>query len=251
MPRRAVVDTEVGLRVTTSPEGGHHYWCNGVGPLPGATSITALQEAIGGSDALMNWAVSTSLRAYAASLAESNDETVARSDAFRAKNAARDLGSAVHRAVEAVNLCYPLETTTETAPYVAQYAAFLVKHRVEVIAAEQMVANLTIGYGGSFDLLANLEGRLHLIDVKTGKSREAHRLQLAGYEMAEVTGRAGEEVVPMPKVDGAAVLLLRADSFELVPYDITDDDREHFAALVATYHRAQSWRGARMKERAA
>jgi hypothetical protein len=233
----------VGLSVTTSPKGGHLYFCDGKGPLPGATSITGLQEAIGGSDGLLNWAVGLTVRKAIEVYSETGDPDQARSQAWAAKNEARDLGSAVHKAVEAVNLGRPFGALpADVAQHVAQYAAFLVKHDVDVLAAEQMVANLTLGYGGSFDLYALIDGQRSLLDVKTGKSRPSHRLQLAGYAMAEVTGREGEDIHPMPEIDVAQVLLLRHDSFELVTYQITDEDREHFAALVGLYHRAQAWR---------
>lgn len=227
-----------------SKGGGHLYYLGEQGPFPGATSITKVHDAASGGEGLVNWAANITLSTALDVVAAGGDIDRARAAAWAAKNAARDTGTAVHKGVEAVNLSQRVEVTPEHAMFLAQYAGFLVKHGVQVVAAEQVVVNTTHRYGGSFDLLGYVDGKLALVDVKTGKPWPTHRLQLAGYEMAEWTGHEGTVPERMPKVDTCYVLLLRPDTFELIEYEITDEDREHFADLVKTYHRAHTWRNA-------
>lgn len=62
---------------------------------------------------------------------------------------------------------------------------------VKVLAQESQVFNLTVGYGGSLDLIGEFpSGRRALIDTKTGNSVLAeHVLQVVGYRGSEFSGR--------------------------------------------------------------
>jgi hypothetical protein len=213
-----------------------------IGPFPGVTSIVGLNDSVGGSDGLLNWAVNGALDAYARVLSETKDWEQARAAAWAAKDEARNLGSAVHSAIESVNLGLPVEVTDRTAPYVAQYGAWFIRNRVEVIAAEQFVVNPEVGYGGTFDLLCRINGETAMLDVKTGKAKRSQRLQLAALSWAPIRASAGLEAEPMPPVDAHYILLVRPDGCEAIRHDITDEDRAHFAALVETYRRVWRWR---------
>lgn len=248
MTRKAPAGT--GLRQTTVG-GGHQYWLGDEGPFPGVTSILKVGDL--GADGLLNWAVKLSLvTAFdALDAGATRDQAVAA--AYVARNAARELGSSVHNVVESINVGRPVETTPDTAPFAAQYAGFLVKHHVEVLGAEGMVINRALGYGGSYDLRAIVDGRRALVDVKTGKdgNKPEYRLQLGAYRDAEVTGADGEPGEPMFEVDDLYVLHLRADAFELIPCKYTDADREHFAELARMYHRIKAWNAAPVLEEVA
>jgi hypothetical protein len=227
----------LAVRQAIERTAGHQYSLlregERLGPFPGVTAITGFQDAVG-----------LSLDEYARVLSETKDWEAARAAAWQAKTAARDLGTEVHKAIESVNLGLPVELTDKTAPYVAQYGAWFIRSGVEVIAAEQFVVNPEVGYGGTFDLLCRLDGKVALIDVKTGKAKPSQRLQLAGLSWAPLRASAGMEAEPMPEVEAHYILLVRPDGCELIPHDITDEDREHFAALVQTYRRVWSWRDA-------
>lgn len=219
----------------------HQYAHDGAGPFPGCTAICAMQDSTGGSDGLVTWGVNGALETYAQVLRESKDWDVAHEAARKWPSKARDLGSEVHAAVDQFNRGLPLELTQDTAPYVAQYAAWLRNNSIEVIGSERYVINKTVGFGGTYDSLLRIDGQLALCDVKTGSQKPSQRLQLAGLSMAELHGEPGEEPEPMPKVEVAYILLLRPDGIELIRHDITDDDREHFRFLVDTYHRVRGW----------
>jgi hypothetical protein len=154
----------------------------------------------------------------------------------------RDLGSDVHAAVDQFNRGLPLEITNDTAPYVAHYAAWLRNAGVEILASEFYTINAEIGFGGTLDAIARIDGELCLVDWKTGKAKDSQRLQLAGLSMAEWYGDKGKDAEPMPKIETAYIVLLRPDSApELIRHDITDEDREHFRFLVETYHKVRQW----------
>ena len=220
----------------------HQYKRGSDGPFPGATALCGMQDSTGGSDGLLGWAVNGSLDTYQRVLQETKDWEAARAAAVEWRTAARDLGSDVHTAVDQFNRGLPLEITERTAPYVAQYAAWLRNRKVEILASEYYTINAEIGFGGTLDAIARIDGELCLVDWKTGSAKDSQRLQLAGLSMAEWYGDKGKDAEPMPKIETAYIVLLRPDAPpELIRHDITDDDRAHFIHLVETFHRVRSW----------
>jgi hypothetical protein len=224
---------------------GHTYSMGKQGPFPGVTGVIALQDAVGGSDGLLNWAVKLALdtvERHATVTPEAWPEV--RREAFQAKNAARDNGSAIHAAVDAFNRGLPLELTDATAHHLAQYGAWAFHNKVEILGSERYVISPSLRFGGTYDSLVRINGETALVDVKSGKEKPSQRLQLAGLSMAEWHGEPGEEPERMVEVDTAYILLLRPDGYEAIRHDITDEDREHFARLVQTYHAVREWAAA-------
>ena len=220
----------------------HQYKRGEDGPFPGATALCGMQDSIHGSGGLVTWGVNGSIDTFERVLKESKDWAQARLEAAAWANKARDLGNEVHTAVDNFNRGLPLEITNDTAPYVAQYAAWLRNAKVEILASEFYTINATIGFGGTLDAIARIDGELCLVDWKTGKAKDSQRLQLAGLSMAEWYGDKGKDAEPMPNIETAYIVLLRPDSApELIRHDITDADREHFRYLVDTYHRVRGW----------
>ena len=79
--------------------------------------------------------------------------------------------------------------------------------------------------------------------MKSGKLKDSHRLQLAGYSEPDVfIGRSGTaERIALPEMDKFYVLSLKSDGYELVEQKITKADREHWRVLVEFYKRAKAW----------
>ena len=225
---------------------GHTYSMGQHGPFPGVTGIIALQDAVGGSDGLLNWAVKLALDTVERNVLTETDWEwdAVRREAFQAKNAARDNGSAIHAAVDAFNRGLPLELTDSTAHHVAQYGAWAFQNKVEILGSERYVISPSLRFGGTYDSLVRVNGETALVDVKSGKEKPSQRLQLAGLSMAEWHGEPGEEPERMVEVDTAYILLLRPDGYDAIRHDITDHDREHFARLVQTYHAVRDWAAA-------
>ena len=118
-----------------------------------------------------------------------------------------------------------VEVPDELAGHVESYVRFLDDWDPQPVLVERTVVNYTIGYAGTLDLVADLGGRRLLLDVKTNRSGVYGDVafQLAAYRYAEhYVAEDGTEPV-MPEVDGAGVIHVRADGYDLVP--VTADAR--------------------------
>lgn len=236
------------LAVTRAIErsGGHLYtYREGdktFGPFPGATAITKLQDSLGGNDGLMRWGVGLALDEVQARLDGKTEWPEIRSAAFQAMNRPSNEGSAIHEAVDRFNKGLALDLNALTAPHVAQYAHALRREGIHVLSSERYTVNLTVGSGGTYDSLVEIDGERGPMDVKSGREKPSQRLQLTGLSMGEYHGEAGMEAEPMPEMSGVGwILLLRPDGYELRRHEITDADRDHFIRLVQTYHEIRRW----------
>jgi len=244
----------VGGDITITRSSGHLYTVlkdgESKGPFPGATAICGLQDSLGGADGLMTWAVNLALDEVERFVAKGDrDWEGMRAAALEAKNGPRNVGTNVHAAVDHINNRLPLFYATGiTAEHIAQYAAAIVKYNIVPEYSEKYVVNTTIGFGGTFDFLGMVNGERALVDVKTGKEKASQRLQLAGLSMGEWMGdEAGAEA--MPTIETAYILLLHADSYDLIRHEITQEDRDHFIRLVETYHQIRGWSARIAEER--
>lgn len=110
--------------------------------------------------------------------------------------------------------------------YVQACARFLIAHRPEPVAVEQITCHQELGYAGRIDLIADIDGRRVVVDYKTSKAiwMEAH-IQNVAYQAAE--RRQGE------RIDGGLIVRLGEDgTFEAVECRATD---EQWHALVGWY----------------
>ncbi len=220
----------------------HRYTWNGDGPLVGVTSVLKIQDVLMGGD-LAAWGARTALDAVYASDTMTGEPW--RENAMKAVTAARDRGTIAHDAIAKILLKQPVKPTVETAPYIYAFSSFLAAERPEFIGVEQKVANLTHRYAGTFDFGAKMRGRVALVDIKTGKLKSSHRLQLAAYAAAEFIGFEDDpEKHPLPRFRDFYVLLLRPGEYELVQLDVTAADKRHFLRLVQTYHQLREWEAA-------
>lgn len=126
------------------------------------------------------------------------DESVAIRDAAASK------GSAIHKGVEdllagevvKMDSEYTDPKTGEIRPleveeyygimtFVDWYKDLCSKHAVEVVASEITVWNDEDGYAGTVDLVLRIDGKLWVIDLKTGQHVwPEHTLQLSAYKRA-------------------------------------------------------------------
>lgn len=230
--------------------------------LPGATTVLRVQDAISGSDALVNWAAKTAAVA-AIEAVEKAGPAVAYESALAAVTVARDRGTRVHYGVEAMLRDEDHIPAEDTEPYWYGFAAFLVKERPEFVATERKV--LGDGYGTTMDIVARLRGRVAQIDVKSGSVKETHVLQLAAGAMAgtwDLEGgiernrwhqyrRGAGSVLEPIALEANYVLQLKPDGYELIEMTVGPAEREHFAYLVETYHRLKAWKQREKAEEAA
>lgn len=161
---------------------------------------------------------------------------------YAQRDAAGDAGTAAHKLAEAYILGQPYEVPdpdSDLGRTLGQFVRFLEEWRPEFEATEAVVANTTIGYAGSLDAIARvpqLGNRLLVWDWKTSKSGPYPEwaLQTAAYARAEHLWLPDGTKVPMPPVEGAAVLRLRPDFYAV--HVVEADLDELLAAFAAARH---------------
>lgn len=160
------------------------------------------------------------------------------------RDTAADLGSAVHRIAEATSRGNATHITEEQQEYAEAYRRFLLDYAPVYESLEQMCANLTVGYGGTYDAIAKVNGERLLIDVKTSRTLQPKiALQLAAYASAEFVGKPGDPKqygrsrFGLDTFDGFAVLHIRPEQYSrgyrLVRFNVTADDFEAFRHALA------------------
>jgi hypothetical protein len=223
-----------------------------IGPITGATGPLKQQDTlIPGS--LSTWGAKEALKAVYGGAYE--DFWQMERAGLAAVNAATRRGTVVHDHIAAILRGETPTPTVETAPYIYGWSTFLAAERPEFIRVEQRVINLSAMYAGTFDFLAKIRGRVALGDVKTGRFKSSHILQLAAYSMCQMAGDSltldqwhrywwegdAADLEPLPRIQDFYVLLLKADGYELVPVQVTSADKRHYLHLVKTYHLMKAW----------
>lgn len=173
-----------------------------------------------------------------------------------ARETAGDLGTVIHKAAEQRLLGVPFAVEAKVAPYLAQLEKFLDFWGVDidkhVEAAEITCFHRRLGYAGTADLMIWLptgEGRtleLWLIDFKTSATRSAKAVypentqQLAALRFCETVLLPDDSEQPMPEIQRAGVLNLRAKSHALVEMPADRDAHKAFRGALtnALWHHA-------------
>ena len=112
--------------------------------------------------------------------------------------------------------------------------------------SEAYVVNPSVGYGGTFDLLAyDADGKTVLADLKTGAGvfREAI-LQLTAYGLAPYVARpADERVYPMPAPDRYVILHVQATKVREIEVSVGEAERMAFLDCLDLYQWAATVKG--------
>lgn len=149
-----------------------------------------------------------------------------------ARERAANLGDRIHAAAEARMLGAPIANDAEILPYIQQFDRFIqlwgINPEQDVVATEITCMHRRLGYAGTADLMVWLptgpRGRreLWLIDYKTSATRSAKSVypentqQLAALRFCETVLLPDDTDAPMPRIQRAGVLNLRARSHALV-----------------------------------
>lgn len=160
--------------------------------------------------------------------------TLIKSAHRRESERAMGLGTAVHDAIDHWCRDEPMpEWQPGVASHMDQFVEFLEQRSPEFLANEFTVWNGTVGYAGTADFLAVINGRTTLVDVKTGKGVYPEAgLQLAALANAECIMLPDGSEAELPQVDIAAVLHVRPRSWALVPIADLDGCWEGFRSAV-------------------
>jgi hypothetical protein len=228
-------------------------------------SVTTLLSAIA-KPALINWAsygARDATIAAARAIYEASDgdispasfeaalrKTLGKRPAHLAKSdEALDIGTLVHARIEAetrrelgeaVELPEIPETDVDGTPHpawnaLASYHHWRMDHDVKPIAVEQRVYSVELGFAGTCDLVAYVDGVLTIADYKTSKAvYPEYRLQIAAYRAAYNTDAGanfiGGLILRFPKE--------RGDAFEAadVPWEDQESLMRVFLAAKEIWH---------------
>lgn len=181
-----------------------------------------------------------------------------REAANRHRDAAADLGSQIHVAIEAHLLGKPSPAwPLPIRPRMTNFMRFMDDYQLDVEASETKVYSRKYRYAGTLDILGRLrrlDDRMAVIDTKSGKGIYADKFcpQVASYARADflvidphhpgavqVTPDKGkryytwsgppEDEYPMPDVQAGYILHLREDDYDV--YEVTDLDKSFDAFL--------------------
>jgi hypothetical protein len=227
----------------------HTYYFNGKGPWPGVTTVTNILD----KPALTNWAkeeVAKSAIAHAERLVadrEAGNTEAAIAFLLATRNEgtnSRERGTRIHHALEHILLRQPLAAEDRDMPAIAGARAWLNEHKVKPIEVEAYLINEKLGYGGTCDLIAEIDGEVWLLDWKTSKSvawpsgavYDEMRLQLAAYARAEFIARPGDpERHPLPAITRHGILHVTDGGTRLYAADVTPEDWTAFRACLWLY----------------
>jgi hypothetical protein len=235
-------------RTATPPVAGVHrtprhlYYFNGEGPWPGVTTITKVLDA----PALTSWKM-TEVARSAVDNAERliADREAGKTDAAikyltTLSTSAMDRGSRIHAAIE------DRHAIDGARAWLNDQA---VNHGFRILEVEAFLIHRTLGYGGTLDLIAEIDGEVWLLDWKTGKSvawpsGEVYRdlrLQLAAYAGAEFIARPNDPTQhPIPPITRHGIVHVTDGGTRLYDAKVTDRDWTAFRACRHLYDWSKS-----------
>jgi hypothetical protein len=159
--------------------------------------------------------------------------------ARRVWNQKANLGTDVHKAVEAFLSGEAQPPRDGVVPYLAGAAAFMAERVHRIVHSEAVVYNLRYDYAGRVDAIAKMDdGDLAVIDWKSGRVNTEMALQINGYAHGEFVGRPDGTTVTLPPITQGWIVQLPGDgTYEATPVPITDRAFKTFLA----YRTIQKW----------
>lgn len=226
---------------------GHSYILDGE-KVPGVTTLIGKGFP---KTALVNWAAKTVAEKAVDEwdvLAEMTPTERLR-ELEKAHNAVRDSaalrGTRVHTLAHALTEGEEVEVPDELAGHVESCVRFLDEWEVEPLVVERPVFSRKYKYGGSPDLIARVRGgRTWLFDWKTNSKGPYGDMafQLAGYRFAEFYLDDDGREQPMPPIDDVGVVWLRADDFDVYPFEAGPDVFRQFLYIAQVAQAADACR---------
>lgn len=144
------------------------------------------------------------------------------------RDAAANRGTEVHKIAEQLAHGSEVVVPEELTGHVDSYRRFLDEFDPTDAVLERVVINRSWRYMGRLDSIMTIDhpalGRT-LLDVKTSRSGpfEEVGLQLAGYRYAETMLDEDGVESPMEAVDACAVVWVRADGYDVIPFNVDDN----------------------------
>lgn len=225
----------------------HAYYFNGQGPWPGVTTVTKVLDA----PALTNW----KLNQVAELAVKSAERLIEDREAGRVEAAvkylttmstdARDRGSRIHANIESILRREKVDPDPRDARAVAGARLWLNEqardHGLRPLEVEAYLISERYGFGGTLDLIAELDGEVWLLDWKTGSSVATpdgkvyrdHRLQLAAYANADFIARENDgQRYEIPAVQRFGIVHVTDGGTRLYEAEVTERDWIAFRACL-------------------
>ena len=211
-------------------------------------SVTTVLGTLGKGDGIVQWAANLAadlaIKIGRTSPIYPHDRDAMRFSWRDARDSAAALGDAVHGHAEwlmahqgefVVDDYLKAIDDKKVRNRVKQFIKWLDTYEVVPIYIEATVYNLTVGYAGSCDLMALVDGIPTLVDYKTSKSiRGSVALQCVAYARGEFILTDDGEVLDLPDFERAAVLHIRDRGYVFREVDIGEATYEQFCRLVRT-----------------
>lgn len=148
-------------------------------------------------------------------------------------------GTTIHEQAENYALGKRVDITPEIEGYVQAFDHFCYDFRPVFLNTEALVISETHGYAGTLDAIVEIEGKVYVLDIKTGNYIWPEvALQLVAYARADYMGdkESGEETkLPVLHKRGL-VLHLSATGYSLRPVRLGDTEFDCFLAALDMYH---------------
>ncbi len=214
-----------GLTPNDSGSGRTYTWDNEV-----FVSVTTVLSCLN-KPALPRWAAKSAAEfvvkefPVVADLVGRNQKAAAidliKSAPWRQRDKAADVGTTVHKAVEALVAGHEPLVSEEEVPFLVQFAKFVEAFKPEILVSEGTIFNRQYNYAGTLDLICRIDGLNWLIDTKSGKGvYPEYAMQVAAYARGEFIGHQDGMEEPLPIIDKGAVLHLRPDGYHFIPVAI-------------------------------
>lgn len=175
-------------------ESNHSYWITGDdGKKKRLSGVTTYCGVLDKSQALLPWAVRTTIeyvRDHLDDLKKDPTEILelARQEADKQKNLAAELGKAIHAWVESHIKDEEPEMPEDPRVLtgVNAFLSWVSENKVKFLESEKVVYSKKYNYVGTLDIKAKVNGKLCLLDIKTGNGIYAEAyMQTAAYVQAD------------------------------------------------------------------
>lgn len=174
-------------------EGNHAYYKIEDGKKRRLAGVTTLISVLD-KPMLIPWAVRISLdyvKNNLEALKTNPDEVLAmaKEESNRQRDLAAEIGTAVHNWVEAhIKKENPdMPEDPKVLRGVLNFLDWVETHNVEFVAAEKIIYSKKYDYVGKLDILAKVDGKLCLVDIKTGNAIYSEaRMQTEAYRRAHI-----------------------------------------------------------------
>ena len=148
-------------------------------------SVTQVLGTIGNPEPLINWALRETIKRI-----NWDERTVG--DYTELRDWYADLGTTAHRHMEVILLGGQPDLIEEgfdkrlvqgAQNSINAFEAWLNRHEVNPLFIEEVLVSDEYELGGTADLIATVDGKIEIIDFKTGTKLKKHNLQVAAYFM--------------------------------------------------------------------